>query len=150
MMSAKFIWRPLHNRKEIRLRKIVLRQYENVWQAWQRVFPRHDFGTGRLRQDLPDRFDEMVEQLAREGNDRIPADRWDRISLDALQQQLNARRPTPQSTIEAVLHCVRECGAAALNDPANIERLRRCDEEARAQINERIAKLKDPSHVQGP
>jgi hypothetical protein len=48
------------------------------------------------------------------------------------------RFPTPQSTIEAVLYCVRQRGAAALNEPANIARLLRCDEAAREQINQRI------------
>jgi hypothetical protein len=50
-------------------------------------------------------------------------------------------RPTAQSTIEAVLHCVRERGLAALKEPANVERLRRCDAAAKRQINDRIAKM---------
>jgi hypothetical protein len=54
-------------------------------------------------------------------------------------------RPTPQVTIEAVLYCVRERGLAVLKEPANLERLSRCDEAARAQINERIAKLEKGS-----
>jgi hypothetical protein len=52
-------------------------------------------------------------------------------------------RPTPQATIEAILHCVRERGVAALKEPANIERLTRCDAEAKAQIDRRIKKLKE-------
>jgi hypothetical protein len=52
-----------------------------------------------------------------------------------------AGRPTPQATIEAILHTVRDRGAAALKEPANIARLRTCDVAARAQINARIAKL---------
>jgi len=51
-------------------------------------------------------------------------------------------RPTPQSTVEAVVHCVRERGPAALEEPDNVERLRRCDPAALAQINQRIAKIK--------
>jgi hypothetical protein len=51
------------------------------------------------------------------------------------------QRPTPQATIEALLWCVRERGLEALNEPANIERLSRCDDAARDQINQRIAKL---------
>lgn len=50
-------------------------------------------------------------------------------------------RPTPQTTVDAVVHCVRTRGVAALKEPANIERLSRCDAAARAQINQRIAKL---------
>jgi hypothetical protein len=53
-----------------------------------------------------------------------------------------AQRPTPQATIEAILYCVRARGPAALKEPANIERLRRCDAAALAQIDARLAKLK--------
>jgi hypothetical protein len=48
---------------------------------------------------------------------------------------------TPQVTIEAVLIEVRERGIAALAEPANIERLLRCDADARAEINRRISKI---------
>lgn len=37
--------------------------------------------------------------------------------------------------------CVRERGPQALQQPANIERLRRCDDAAIAEIDARIAKL---------
>jgi hypothetical protein len=50
-------------------------------------------------------------------------------------------RPTPQTTVEAIHLCVRERGVAALKEPANIERLTRCDAEAKAQIDGRIKKL---------
>ena len=40
-------------------------------------------------------------------------------------------RPTPRTTIEAILWCVRERGVQALREPANIERLLRCDSAAR-------------------
>jgi hypothetical protein len=54
----------------------------------------------------------------------------------------NTRRyATPQSTIEAILCCVRVRGAAALKELANIERLSRRDEAAREQINQRIEAL---------
>jgi hypothetical protein len=49
--------------------------------------------------------------------------------------------PTPQVTIEAILYCVRERGLAALKEPANVERLTRCDAAAKAQIDKRIRKL---------
>jgi hypothetical protein len=48
--------------------------------------------------------------------------------------------PTPQSTIEAIMWCVRERGLAALDESANVERLSRCDEAARAEIERRCAK----------
>jgi hypothetical protein len=70
----------------------------------------------------------------------IPHD-WDRMSLDALWEFFNRRRPTPQTSIEAVMLCVRERGIAVLEEPANLERLSRCDASARAEINARIARL---------
>ena len=63
------------------------------------------------------------------------------MSLDALWELFNRRRPTPQTTVEAVMLCVRERGLAALEEPANIERLSRCHASARAQINNRIGLL---------
>jgi len=66
---------------------------------------------------------------------------WDRMSLDALWARLNQARATPQSTVEAVMVCVRERGLKALEESANLERLSRCDESARAKINDRIARL---------
>ena len=50
-------------------------------------------------------------------------------------------RPTPQTTVEAILYSVRERGIAALKEPANQERLHRCDAAARRLINERIDRL---------
>jgi hypothetical protein len=51
-------------------------------------------------------------------------------------------RPTPQTTIEAIMWCVRERGLAALKERINQERLSRCDAAARQQINKRIERLK--------
>jgi hypothetical protein len=68
-----------------------------------------------------------------------------REKLGATHERILCNRPTPQSTIEAVLYCVRERGLAALRERANVERLSRCDEKARAQINERIAKFENGS-----
>src|SRR5262249_6274125 len=39
----------------------------------------------------------------------------------------SAARPTPQTTIEAIMHSVRERGLAALREPAIQWRLQRCD-----------------------
>jgi hypothetical protein len=66
------------------------------------------------------------------------------VSLEAAYRALNdaGRFHTPQTTIEAVLYCVRERGIGALKELKNQERLRQCDEAARAQINRRIAKLR--------
>jgi hypothetical protein len=51
------------------------------------------------------------------------------------------RSVTPQTTVEAVIWAARERGLAALEEPANVERLVRCDQAARRQINERISRL---------
>ena len=75
---------------------------------------------------------------------RLPAN-WDDMSLDALWCHFNSNRPTPQATIEAVVQCVRERGAEALQEPATVERLSRCDAAALAQIDRRIARLKQDS-----
>jgi hypothetical protein len=81
-------------------------------------------------------FNDVVDDV---GNDRLPAN-WHKLSLSTLWNRLNDPRQyrTPQVTIEAVLYCVRERGLAALREPANIERLSRCDRAARNKINRRI------------
>jgi hypothetical protein len=63
-----------------------------------------------------------------------------RLSLGALWEKLNdlRRRPTTESTIEAILWTFRQRGLAALKEPATKERLSCCDQAARAQINKRI------------
>jgi len=60
--------------------------------------------------------------------------------MDALSQLLNCERPTPQATIEAIMHSVRERGLGALREPATIERLSRCDADARAWLDRWIEK----------
>ncbi len=69
---------------------------------------------------------------------------WDVLSLDALWNNINdpRRYATPQSTIEAILYCVRSRGLAALKEPGNEERLSRCDEAAMKQIHERIERMR--------
>jgi hypothetical protein len=51
-------------------------------------------------------------------------------------------RPTPRTTIEAIMWCVRERDPQALHEPGNIERLSRCDVAAIAEIDARIRKPK--------
>jgi hypothetical protein len=65
------------------------------------------------------------------------------VSMTTDEPRLNGQRrpPTPQTTIEAIIWCVRTRGLAALQEPANIERLFQCDADARAQINKRIESL---------
>jgi hypothetical protein len=54
-----------------------------------------------------------------------------------------APRPTPRVTIEAIWHCVRERGPKALEEPANLQRLRTFDADAIAELDRRMAKLSE-------
>jgi hypothetical protein len=65
------------------------------------------------------------------------------VTLEQAYREINdpKNRPTPQVTVEAIILTVRERGLAALKEPANIERLSRCDKAAMTQIEQRIAKL---------
>ena len=63
------------------------------------------------------------------------------MPIDALYRALNNPRTTPQTTVEAIMVAVRERGLAALEEAAILERLVRCDQVARRQINERITRL---------
>jgi hypothetical protein len=47
----------------------------------------------------------------------------------------------PSCTIEAIMCTVRARGVSALKEPANIERLSRCDAATRKEINRRIGSL---------
>ena len=47
----------------------------------------------------------------------------------------------PNSTVEVIMCGVRARGVSALKEPANIERLSRCDAAARKEINRRIDSL---------
>jgi hypothetical protein len=87
--------------------------------------------------------DAWLRTKKRNSPESIPQN-WDHMSIDGLWHVLNYERqqPTPQTTIEAIMYCVCERGLAAMKEPANQERLSRCDAAARQQINERIARLK--------
>ena len=67
-------------------------------------------------------------------------ERWE-LRYPPVKRSVARMRTTPQTTIEAVLHSVRERGLPALKEPANVERLSRCDANARRQADFRIAKL---------
>jgi hypothetical protein len=64
-------------------------------------------------------------------------------SVGVLWDRLNhpSRWATPQATIEAIMVTVRGRGVAALKEPANVERLKRCDDATKAEINRRITML---------
>jgi hypothetical protein len=89
------------------------------------------------------RADARLREERRTGPaESIPQDS-DHIPIDALWRAVNhgRQRATPQTIIEAIMYCVCERGLAALTEPANLERLMRCDEAAKEQIDRRIAKL---------
>jgi hypothetical protein len=52
-------------------------------------------------------------------------------------------RPAPKTIIEIIMMAVRGRGLAALKEPANLERLSRCDPAALAQIDQQLTKFKD-------
>ena len=66
------------------------------------------------------------------------------VTLDHAWNVINdpRNRPTPKVVIDAVVLSVRERGIEALKEPANIERLSRCDKAAKLEIEQRIAKLR--------
>jgi hypothetical protein len=72
----------------------------------------------------------------------------DRTAPDAAPPP-TANRPTPQTTVEAVMWTVREHGLKALKEPANQERLRRCDAAAQEQIIQRIEMLHAAGRIPG-
>jgi hypothetical protein len=53
------------------------------------------------------------------------------------------RYATSQTTVEAILYCVRTRGVMALEEPGNKERLAKCDTAAKEQITERIKGLRE-------
>ena len=64
----------------------------------------------------------------------------DQRELRLVQREAEPR-PTPQTTVEAILYCVKARGLSALQEAANLERLGRCDAAALAQIEKRMAKI---------
>jgi hypothetical protein len=75
----------------------------------------------------------------------------DDISLERAYAEINDPRkcPTPRSTIDAVMYCVRERGLVALHEPQNQQRLVTFDVAACRQLNERIAKLETAGSLPG-
>jgi hypothetical protein len=73
---------------------------------------------------------------------RLPR-HWQTLSLGMLWERLNdpRRLTTPEAVIEAIMYCIRARGLGALKEPANRERLKRCNRAMRDEINRRIAML---------
>jgi hypothetical protein len=111
--------------------------------------PHRTTEAARDRRAIEAELDELVEIIT----DRVLsviapliATQCSLCQADEAQRQPPARpQPRPAShstTIEAIIHCVRERGLGALEEPANIKRLLRCDATAKEQINRRIAAMK--------
>jgi hypothetical protein len=71
---------------------------------------------------------------------------WDSMSLPVLYETLMARRQTAWVTLAALIDAVRTRGVAALDEPANIERLSRCDATAREKLNAFIEEEHGANH----
>jgi hypothetical protein len=121
---------------------------------WRQAFSRHRFEDMRLKTapvpyrstflDLCEEADRKAPRPKCEPNtERLRRLLRDDVSFEAAWNELNdpSRRPTPQVTIEAVVLAVRERGLKALQEPDMLERLSRCDDAARRQINGRFEKL---------
>ena len=67
--------------------------------------------------------------------ERLRALMNDDVSLEHMWAELNANRPMPDATIEAVKQAVRDRGVAALDESATRERLARCDAKALKAID---------------
>jgi hypothetical protein len=137
-------------------RKILILNRGALSRAWGVAFPRHDFSAGRLKRYPLDTFERAcdraktaaakhprnprIEHLRKLLEDDVPIDRvWNDISGAR-------RRPTPQTTIEAIMLSVQQHGLEALEYPVNVERLLRCNKGAKTEINRRIAKLRNASN----
>jgi hypothetical protein len=89
---------------------------------------------------------EADAKAAKQYNDPHLKQLWrlmdDEISLERASAEMMKARPTPTATIEAIKQSVRDRGVAALKEPANRERLLRCDAAARAEINRWLIRFK--------
>jgi hypothetical protein len=129
------------------MRRRLLHRRRTLKIQWDRLFPLHDLGTERLSVDLSN-FERLCDEAERKAKPMNDTDQFKRlldsnVSIERAWNELNdpRNRPTPQTIIEAILFCVRERGLAALKEPANLERLSRCDATAKARIDQRIEKL---------
>jgi len=88
--------------------------------------------------DLAEAYDGLVCDIHCQC-DREMVKRWER-DFPHQRKANQPRRSTAQSTLDAVLYCVRQRGLAALKEPANIDRISRLSADDRARIDARIEK----------
>jgi hypothetical protein len=96
-----------------------------------------------------DREQHGPRELAPDAIERVTRLLDPKISIDAAYREMNGARarPTPQVTIEAILHSVRSRGLTALEEPATQEPLARCDRDAHQQLAERIAGMLERGEI---
>jgi hypothetical protein len=154
--------RVLRRRRLLQWRTEALQRCEEIERLWNEAFPHHSFDSGRLvPEELPqdplttESWRRAAAEYHRARGNRVLAVETPpekiarlrqmiadpRISLEAAQAEMMRERPTPQVVIEAIMLAVREGSVAALDEPETAERLGRCDDAAKAQINRRIAKI---------
>jgi hypothetical protein len=80
-------------------------------------------------------------QLAREADAKQNKYRENKAALSVMSRT----RPTPRPTIEAIKQSVRDGGLADLKNPATRDRLARCEDEARAEIDRWLTRFKEGS-----
>jgi len=128
---------PQHDPVTLQLNRLAQSKAESYWdgESWEKAARwYHENGQGRT----------LIVETDPEQIKRFRQLLTDDVTLDRALRELNAQenRPTPQVTIEAIWHAVRERGLDTLNEPATRERLARCDAAALAQIDQRITRLK--------
>src|SRR6516165_6160612 len=102
------LWSTVSWRKSLILNRITLSR------KWETTFPKHDFGTGRLKQYSLDSFEQACAHAETEAAKRpvsVVTRRVRRllaneVPIEAAYREINDRRnrPTPQTTVEAIIH----------------------------------------------
>jgi hypothetical protein len=131
-------------------RRIIILKREALSRQWDKFFPRHDWDTVRLKRFSLETFERLCDRAEAEAK-KVRRGRQKRArpgpedSLERAWQIFNdpQSQPTPAVTVEAIWLCIRERGLAALQEPVNRERLARCDDAARAELDRRLAVLQE-------
>jgi hypothetical protein len=85
----------------------------------------------------------------REAANEYHETRGKRVLIVETEPELSADSHVPQSTVEALMWCLREQGLACLAESENRDRLARCDAAAMARIAQRLIALQwDPDDVE--
>ena len=82
--------------------------------------------------------------------ERLRALMDDNVSLEQAHAVLSGSRPTSEAMIEAIKQSVRDRGLDTLKEPASQQRLRQCDDVARAEIDRWLQEKKIADEVFEP